>query len=200
MNFKFLKAAIVGLVLSVNGFANAGLITVNEWHDTSGSVGGLLQSTFDSSVYFAQSKDINFSINNTYEVLNGYHIATANEYRTLWDNNVAANGTPTNVYLHYNRGGWNGYNNNGVQNYYFVFADMFDVNLTNAAVHAGNYEYHASRTDIWNYAPSLMSQPDRFAGLVLIKNTSQSVPEPTTLVIFALGMIGLASRRFKKQS
>jgi len=28
----------------------------------------------------------------------------------------------------------------------------------------------------------------------------QSVPEPSTLAIFALGMIGLASRRFKKQS
>ena len=27
-----------------------------------------------------------------------------------------------------------------------------------------------------------------------------SVPEPTTLAIFALGMIGLASRRFKKLS
>ena len=26
------------------------------------------------------------------------------------------------------------------------------------------------------------------------------VPEPSTLTIFALGMIGLASRRFKKQS
>jgi hypothetical protein len=29
---------------------------------------------------------------------------------------------------------------------------------------------------------------------------SQNVPEPSTLAIFALGMIGLASRRFKKQS
>jgi hypothetical protein len=29
--------------------------------------------------------------------------------------------------------------------------------------------------------------------------TSTSVPEPSTLAIFALGMIGLASRRFKKQ-
>jgi len=29
---------------------------------------------------------------------------------------------------------------------------------------------------------------------------SQPVPEPSTLAIFALGMIGLASRRFKKQS
>jgi hypothetical protein len=31
-------------------------------------------------------------------------------------------------------------------------------------------------------------------------NVVTSVPEPSTLVIFALGMIGLASRRFKKQS
>ena len=30
--------------------------------------------------------------------------------------------------------------------------------------------------------------------------SSTSVPEPSTLAIFALGMIGLASRRFKKQS
>lgn len=31
-------------------------------------------------------------------------------------------------------------------------------------------------------------------------NVIQKVPEPTTLAIFALGMIGLVSRRFKKQS
>ena len=31
-------------------------------------------------------------------------------------------------------------------------------------------------------------------------NSSTEVPEPSTLAIFALGMIGLASRRFKKQS
>jgi hypothetical protein len=30
--------------------------------------------------------------------------------------------------------------------------------------------------------------------------TISTIPEPTTLAIFALGMIGLASRRFKKQS
>ncbi len=34
-------------------------------------------------------------------------------------------------------------------------------------------------------------------GIVLVR--SVSVPEPSTLAIFALGMIGLASRRFKKQ-
>ncbi len=33
-----------------------------------------------------------------------------------------------------------------------------------------------------------------------ITTSSASVPEPSTLAIFALGMIGLASRRFNKQS
>ncbi len=34
----------------------------------------------------------------------------------------------------------------------------------------------------------------------LVRASSKSVPEPSTLAIFALGMIGLASRRLKKQS
>jgi len=33
-----------------------------------------------------------------------------------------------------------------------------------------------------------------------LNGTTTDVPEPSTLAIFALGMIGLASRRFKKQS
>jgi hypothetical protein len=33
----------------------------------------------------------------------------------------------------------------------------------------------------------------------VVINDNVSVPEPTTLAIFALGIMGLASRRFKKQ-
>jgi hypothetical protein len=33
-----------------------------------------------------------------------------------------------------------------------------------------------------------------------IPEANSEVPEPSTLAIFALGIIGLASRRFKKQS
>jgi len=35
---------------------------------------------------------------------------------------------------------------------------------------------------------------------VVFRASATNVPEPSTLAIFALGMIGLASRRFKKQS
>ena len=39
-------------------------------------------------------------------------------------------------------------------------------------------------------------------GWFLVRESQRQtqVPEPSTLAIFALGMIGLASRRFKKQS
>jgi hypothetical protein len=40
----------------------------------------------------------------------------------------------------------------------------------------------------------------RFGRSATNPNDPQSVPEPSTLAIFALGMIGLASRRFKKYS
>ena len=44
----------------------------------------------------------------------------------------------------------------------------------------------------------VLTEDDRL-GFVLY-NDAVNVPEPSTLAIFALGMIGLASRRFKKQS
>ncbi len=38
------------------------------------------------------------------------------------------------------------------------------------------------------------------AGSWLVRQAATSVPEPSTLVIFALGLMGLASRRLSKKS
>ena len=38
------------------------------------------------------------------------------------------------------------------------------------------------------------------ASTFLVKDVVAEVPEPSTIAVFALGMIGLASRRLKKQS
>jgi len=204
---SFIKKTLTGLILSASclaSTANAALIPIEDWHDTNGPVSGLLQATFDSSIYFAQAKDIDFSINDTYEMLDGYHLATAAEYKTLWDNNVAENGTPTNALLHRDRGGWAGdINNSGARSLFFAFADMFDPNLENKAVHAGSFELHAIITGAVNYAPQLESRPDLFAGLILIKDeantTSTSVPEPSTIAVLVLGVLGFAARQLKKK-
>ena len=200
---KVVKIISIALLIGASTLANAGLITIDDWHDSSGPVEGLRQASFDSSIYFAVAKDINFSVNDTYEMYNGYHIATASEYTTLFENYVSANGMPPNTYVYYGQEGWGGYfNTSGARNYYFAFADMFDVNETPKAAHAGAYEQSAAHeASNIQFGSGLKTELSLFAGLVLIKDDIiDPVPEPSTLAIFALGMIGLVSRRFKKQS
>ncbi len=203
MKFKFLKAVLTSAVLVVSSFANAGLIAIADWHDpTASTSGGLRQAEFDQSVFFAVAKDIDFSQQDTYQVWQGYHIATFAEYNSLYD---ASNNQGNNTYVHYGQDGWSGYTkpDGTSDSYYFAFADMWDNTNGNKVCHAGTYERYC--IDDYTYATSwgnnLSSNPQYFGGLVLIKNSqSNEVPEPSILAIFALGMIGLASRKFKKKS
>jgi hypothetical protein len=48
----------------------------------------------------------------------------------------------------------------------------------------------------WNGAAVSMDESTNLG----VPSTITDVPEPSTLAIFALGLIGLASHRFKKQS
>ena len=61
------------------------------------------------------------------------------------------------------------------------------------AVDRGNYYHNMDPANFPNRAQYIQT-----TGIAMVRRTE--VPEPTTLAIFALGMIGLASRRFKKQS
>jgi len=83
--------------------------------------------------------------------------------------------------------------------------DLSFLNLTTNATHAysftSNYNaggYVAFTTtqgnSNWDNISIKYAEPQGGAGQIT------DVPEPSTLAIFALGMIGLASRRFKKQS
>jgi hypothetical protein len=64
-----------------------------------------------------------------------------------------------------------------------VWDSLTNIIYDEAVIGYGAAPYHAS--------VSFLAMP---------KSSTSSVPEPSTLAIFALGMIGLASRRFKKQS
>ena len=55
--------------------------------------------------------------------------------------------------------------------------------------------FNTGKFGFYNYSQSQV----RYTGFTEDKSPS-TVPEPSTLAIFALGLIGLASRRFKKQS
>jgi len=200
MKFKLLKAAFMSLVLSASSSAFAGVIALDDWFDYAGTnTGGLTQSQVSDNLYYAVALDLDFSTTDTYEVAAGWHIASANEWYSLYASYVGS----FTGYHHYDNNGWDRYTSkSGASNhYYFALAEMFNPSFQNQAVHAGNYVGTTST----GYGDNLYYNKASFAGLMVIKDgaaeweTRSEVPEPTTLAIFALGMIGLASRRFKKQ-
>jgi len=89
---------------------------------------------------------------------------------------------------------------------------MFDIGFTTKTrVYAhteGDYGYARAIVDPLIYIDPTFANANSFkiknidnnVPYQMIDSTTVNVPEPSTLAIFALGMIGLASRRFKKQS
>lgn len=203
MKNKFLKSFVVSFALAVSGIANAGLIAVDAWHDTSDGYQGLKKSNFSDDIFYAVSLTGTFNNLDTYEMIDGYRWATETDYLDAWANRDQVNGeflTDSTPHPYYNQGGWNGYIWNGIARYAFLFSDSLS---TGRSTHAGTIEgYTANWANHYtqSYTPNdpLVSN---WAGFVLIKDASQnseSVPEPSTLAIFALGLMGLASRKFKK--
>jgi len=79
-----------------------------------------------------------------------------------------------------------------------IMANGGQTSVWHADVGSGSLTYLA-----WDYCcqsgDDTRAQWSEVLELAISGTKSTSVPEPSTLAIFALGMIGLASRRFKKQ-
>jgi len=223
MKYKFLKAAFASLILSIGGFANAGLIAT-----TYNSGGGLNTSddftlgwrfmvhsdfTIDGLAMFDDSThgqpagvqdsgdrvglwtengtllaDVTFNANTIYDTADGGNflvqsiagvdLTAGMQYwigRFIPDNGLDmysnSGSWTTDSRFTANQRGHNGFNlNNG-----FSIPNTFALSALN--------------TNIWTYMSASFT----------IANSVQ-VPEPSTLAIFALGVIGLALRRFKKQA
>lgn len=176
------------IMLFATSSASASLIALDDWWLQTDGHGGLRQSTYESTMYFAVSKFTTWDKTATYEIMDGFHWATSTEANALLS---TSNIGPNKTYA--SQGGWAGYDWQGQTRYFFRFSDSA---INNAYKHAGNYD---------SYQAQYYNATHGFAGLVLIKdpvsNTQlSSVPEPSTLAILGLGLIGLAARRFKKQA
>lgn len=193
MNLKMLKAAFTGLVLLASGFANAGLID------------HIIDVTYDgTSSQFTYTGDGNLEQGGTLQL---NFAAAPFDY---W-NNMSRSFWPAILVLpvgvRYGDYSWS-YLLDGVSvNTGNVFNDRTDeVHIFNTVNrYRGmfdeivlNYTLNTSATvDInnidgtpfvfWNDLPF---NADYVEGV--------AIPEPSTFAIFALGLIGLASRRFKK--
>ena len=178
---------MAGLILSVCNLANAGLITYEmEFtiiENNSGSFGGV---SAGSIVFGSVTVDDIFGNNLTYSgsttnadlsfTLNGIDLSTSSFSNVLYS-------------------GFADYNSNNLP---FSFDDalfddvlfrMTDVDSRSLYISSG------SPDDVSWYATDSNNQ--RLSGTFLVNQTQ--VPEPSTLAIFALGLMGMAARRFKIQ-
>jgi hypothetical protein len=177
VNFKIIKTALVGLVLSVSGFANATLISYEitvdgTWKDW-GTPFKMELSPVVKGVIVVDNNLLD------YRAIHSFSLATGDKTWTL--QNILS----------------------GKALVSFVAGELDYLNIPSASDPSGFifFESGGSFTVGQHYrASDLTPQHNQCSNCVSFKKLVTSVPEPTTLAIFAFGMIGLASRRFKKQS
>ena len=228
MKFKFLKTALVSTVLVVSSFANAGLIiasgdsnindslntqffnslfggqevigrngSLNTW--ATNNWGAFATSTATS---YTTTSSISSSLSADWVILGSGSTITASEFSfldsfvndggNLWvvgeaSGYTAINAVATSVLNHFNTG----------------------MNISEATVYAtgtasseaillgGGPSFKVNWASYITGGTALYSDNN---GAIISSFNTTSVPEPSTLAIFALGIMGLAARRFKKQA
>ncbi len=208
MKCKFLKTVLVSTVLVISSLANAGIIS--GFHQTDGGktvdLSSLEWLTWDQTNNISRD-DIENGIGNTF-LADGWRYAERSEFEALFDslwggraegwqnsNQDGASWVKTNlsVGLYTNAiafgdsadcGGsscWAHYNVNSTQGW---FHDYYGLSTGIDSINNQTYSYSSTSSASLSNTSALVR--------------STTVPEPSTLAIFALGIIGLASRRFKK--
>ena len=205
MKFKFLKQLTIAYMLIVGTYANAGLI--NSDYLVLGD--GL--TYFDTETQFTWL-DTTQTQNMTY----------ANALSTFTDYRLASNGEIEDLFgkvfpnFQINYFGHSYYTGEGVIASNEASLDAFGL-LNGTFGGSTNYTYGVYKDEDnisrlfggWDQSGGsfiaglehngVYESANTGYGVMMVKKT-EDVPEPSTLAIFALGMMGLAARRFKKQA
>jgi len=197
MNIKMLKAALVCFVLSVSGFANAGLITF-----TPSGTSTVSQST---DLYWNMLSD-NTSTSSLSAIGDFYLSGHGDFHFDTSTADMTNIGTGTGGYL-FNLGELIGANSNWSNTSNFVGTTDYSgiMNLGDSGIFGLSFQLAGQTHYGWvNISENSGTQSilgwgyESIAGQAIAAGVTTSVPEPSTLAIFALGIMGLASRRFKK--
>ena len=206
MNIKYLKAAFAGLVLSVSGFANAGIIPFGIQTDIDTSVltdngwslnfqsGWGDQGAFDHVMFDGIALDEYVFIGALDTGTNNIALGAAILYSDL------LNYTSGNNTNDYNGASW--YHR---EDYSMGFADIGEsvtLNSADTSVDNGDISKLSWHMHSWHTAGyrvgDFNSNSDGVFEKVVFRASAQ-IPEPSTIAIFALGLLGLAARKYKKQ-
>lgn len=188
MNFKMLKAAFAGLVLSISGFASAGLIEHSYIGATGINVDTNPGSTFDLIItdsFLIDSLVVEIELSGS----------------VFWtDLDLFLSNGFTTVQL------LNSIDNDASGLFDVSFDDLSPTNLPSTGSAVGSYSplnalsafNGQSIAGTWTLTIVDDYVPGENNSLVSFNLKATEVPEPSTLAIFGLALIGLASRRFKK--
>lgn len=227
MKCKFLKAVIAGLTLSGSSFANATLLTLNGYTlDTETSIvskGNIEYLQWSVTTSNSIESALNLYADDGWSLVSNLLMSeiftdfgfnsTNNENESVTTKGNYTSDTDTTNYDHFIQlfgltFTWAGTDGMGLG------VDGFE--RTSALFGAdmdgdGFYNSASVSSDYTSYSTELESSAELSADgnhnhtkasrdLVGIALMRIQVPEPSTLAIFALGIVGLASRRFKRQS
>jgi len=210
MKFQFSNVVIIGCVLSFGcmlNVANAGIINNGDFTTVDGA------DWLDMSFTDGKSYNEVLSLIQSGNTLFGWRVASFNEVEAMYrsfgytetpndtsDQYYVTNNGYDQVLQHlgstYNGGTTYaftvGYVNNIGNNY--SSQNTWQQVVQTGAISSNNNGFW--RGDSWGNA---QSNANSMIGTYLTRGGAV-VPEPSTLAIFVLGIMGLASRRFKKQS
>jgi len=225
MKFKFLKSSLTGSLLAATclvNVANAGLIFTNTSNitlsasqvesggDTTANqdVAGGLGGTLLAYTATAPNSGGNYALSNLNDGDIGIGI-TSDGFYALHSNGDLRLAFGADTLL----GGiaiYNGYSNRDDGSYKLIddtgtTLGAWNVSTTSGGTNNGVDSFWLTfNTPVTSAYLTLRSTNIEYGKAsyreIQVFSSSVAVPEPSTLAIFALGMIGLASRRFKKQS
>jgi len=215
MKFKFFKSVLITLSLVVMTSANAGLIsnlserdwlsvgdglitydrsTGLEWLDLSLTNGNSILDTEADSLY----RDFRWATSAEIEMVFDY-VLDGTGYRTSADLNVVNSANTFQSLFGINH---NSHYTLGISRGSFLPASTKNYGLGYVYVNNNNVIIN----DPLNHCCWLESSSNPTVGSWLVRSApanreqANKVPEPSTIAVLALGMIGLASRKLKKQS
>ena len=189
MKFKFLSTIFGALIFSVSGLANAGLLTENfdgafpEWESNWLGANSNLQNFYGVGQGRGNNPDGLWIEDG---LSNGVNIAEIT-FNSVFGITITDFSIDTKAY--------------GSGTLFEAF-DMLGNSIISTTL-TSNGQYHnisfstTNGLSIFKYSNAYI-EGNTSIDNVTVTTGNVSVPEPTSLAIFALGIIGLASRRFKK--
>lgn len=209
MNIKMLKAAVTGLVLSVSTIANAGLILDFEDLAISSGTFDTAGDRLSSGFIFDSASDHTHLGNNSVSGNSGSTFLVLDGYKGSDSLNITQTTGGIFSVLSFDLGEFNPAGGLATSIDIigtFVGGATINTTLTLDGILsvAGSNNFEKFNLG-WNNLESISfsasaGSGDSYWAIDNIDTSSTSVPEPSTLAIFALGIMGLVSRRLKNQS